>query len=108
MNITKAQRCGDDQLLMLESAGQDGVNEGTIWCIHASIDGEPFLGTHQRSLDRPKSVISRAKVKEKVQAILMAAVDPPGYTPMPRPGFVVQMANDSEGVSACLEHGHIA
>ena len=108
MNITKAQKFGDDQPLMLEPAGQEGVNEGTIWCIHASIDGEPFLGTHQRSLDRPKSVISRAKVKEKVQAILMAAVDPPGYTPMPRPGFVIQIANDSEGVSAYSDHGQIA
>ena len=58
--------------------------------------------------DSPKGVNSRAKVKEKVQAILMATVDPPGYTPMPRPGFVIKIANDSDGVSAYSDHQHLA
>ena len=58
--------------------------------------------------DSPKSGNSRAKVKEKVQAILMATVDPPGYTPMPRPGFVIKIANDSEGVSAISDHDQLA
>ena len=51
--------------------------------------------------DTPKSGNSRAKVKEEVQALLEAATDTPGYTTMPKPGLVIQIANDSEGVSAC-------
>ena len=62
--------------------------------------GEDDGGPSMELQDSPKSVNSRAKVKEKVQAILLAAVDPPGYTPMPRPGFVIKIANDSDGVSA--------
>ena len=88
MNITKAQKLGDDQLVKIEPDGQEGVNAGTSWCIHASIDGEPLLEPHHRSLDSPRSSRSGAKIKEKAHALLNQATDPPGYTPMPRPVFV--------------------
>ena len=58
--------------------------------------------------DSPKSGNSRAKVKEEVQALLKAATDTPWYTTMFKPGFVIQIANDSEGVPACSDHGQIA
>jgi len=58
--------------------------------------------------DSPKRANSRVTVKEKVQAILMSATDPPGYTTMSRPGFVIKIANDSDGVSACSDHQHLA
>ena len=58
--------------------------------------------------DSPKSGNARAKVKEEVQVLLEAAADTPGYTPMFKSGFVIQIANDSEGASACLDHGQIA
>ena len=58
--------------------------------------------------DSPKSGKSRAKVKEEVQALLEAAADTPGYTAMRKPGFVIQITNDSGGVSACSDHGQLA
>ena len=58
--------------------------------------------------DSPKSGNSRAKVKEEVQALLEAATVTPGYTTMFKPGFVIQIANDSEGVSAYSDHGQLA
>ena len=60
------------------------------------------------SQDSPKSGNSRAKVKGEVQALLEAAADTPGYTTMFKPGFVIQIANDSGGVSAISDHGQIA
>jgi len=108
MNITKAQKFGDDQLLMLEPAGQEGDNEETSWCIHASIDGEPLLGPHQRSLDSPRSSSSGTKIKEKAHALPNQATVPPGDTFKPRPGFVSKIANDSDGVSACSGHDYLA
>ena len=58
--------------------------------------------------DSPKGVKTRAKVKEEVQALVEAAADTPGYTPMRKPGFVIQIANDPGGVSAHSDHGQIA
>ena len=46
-------------------------------------DGGPSM----ELLDTPKSVKSRAKVKEEVQALVEAAADTPGYTPMRKPGL---------------------
>ena len=46
----------------------------------------------------PKGGKSRVKVKEEVQALVKAAADTPGYTPMHKPGFVIQIANDPGGV----------
>ena len=68
----------------------------------------PDGGPSMELQDSPKSGNSRAKVKEEVQALLKAATDTPGYTTMFKPGFVIQIANDSEGVSACSDHGQIA
>jgi len=51
--------------------------------------------------DSPKSGKSRTKVKGEVQALLEAAAVTPGYTTMRKPGFVIQIANDPGGVSAC-------
>jgi len=70
--------------------------------------GEDDGGPSMELQDSPKSGNSRAKVKEEVQALLKAATDTPGYTTMFKPGFVIQIANDSEGVSACSDHGQIA
>ena len=50
--------------------------------------------------DSTKSGNSRAKVNEEVQAILKAATVSPWYTSMSKPGFVIKIANDSDGVSA--------
>jgi len=108
MNITKAQKLGDDQLVKIEPAGQEGDNEETIWCIHASIDGEPLVEPHHRPLDSPRSSRSGAKIKEKAHALLNQATDPPGYTPMPRPVFVTQIVYDPGGVSACSGHEYLA
>jgi len=57
---------------------------------------------------QPKSGKSRAKVQEEVQALLEVAADTPGYTAMRKPDFVIQIANDSGGVSACSDHGQLA
>jgi len=58
--------------------------------------------------DSPKSGNSRTKVNEEVQAILRAATISPGYTSMSKPGFVIKIANDSDGFSACSDHDHLA
>jgi len=70
--------------------------------------GEDDGGPSMELQDSPKSGKSRAKVKEEVQALLEAAADTPGYTAMRKPGFVIQIANDSGGVSACSDHGQLA
>ena len=71
-------------------------------------DEEPAVELHQGLLDSPRSPRSAAKIKKKAHALLNLATVPPGHTFMPWPGFVIQIANDSEGVSACLDHGQIA
>ena len=63
---------------------------------------------HQGLLDSPRSPHSAAKIKEKVQMLLNQATVPPGYTFMPRPGFVYLIANDPEGVSASTDHSLLA
>ena len=63
---------------------------------------------HQGLLDSPRSPHSAAKIKEKVQMLLNQATVPPGYTSMPRPGFVYMMANDPEGISVSMDHSLLA
>ena len=108
MTITKAQRCGDGQLLMPEPDGQEGVNEEIIRGSHASIVGEPPLGPPQRPLDSPRSPQSAATTNEKAQVLRDQATDPPGYTPMSRLGFVIRIVYDPGGDSACSSHDYLA
>ena len=70
--------------------------------------GEDDGGPSMELQDSPKRGKSRAKVKEEVQALMEAAADTPGYTAMRKPGFVIQIANDPGGVSACSDHGQLA
>jgi len=71
-------------------------------------DGEPSMELHQGLLDSPRSPHSAAKIKEKVQVLLNQATALPGYTSMPRPGFVYMIANDPEGISASMDHSLLA
>ena len=108
VNITKAQKAGDDQRLMLEPASQEGTYEETIRDSHASIIGEPPWGPPQRLLDSPRSLQSAATTKEKAQVLKSPATASPGYTLKPWPGFVFKITTDSDGVSACSSHAHLA
>ena len=108
MNITKVQKLEDDQRSMLEPASQEGDIEEPIRDSHASIVGEPLLGPHPRPLDSPRSLQPAATTREKAQVMKHQATDPPGYTHMPRPGFVIRIVYDPGGDSACSSHDYLA
>ena len=71
---------------------------------HPRSDGGPSMELQ----NSPKGVKSRAKITEEVQALVEAAAASPGYTPMRKHDFVIQIANDPGGVAAHSDHGQVA
>jgi len=108
VKTTKAQTVGADPRLMLEPAVQEEDYEKTKRGQSASIIGGPPWGPTQGFLDKPRSLPSAATAKEKAQALKSPATASPGYTLKPWPGFVSRIATDSDGVSACSSHAHLA
>ena len=71
-------------------------------------DGEPSMELSQGLLDGPRRPHLAARIKEEVKMLLNPAPDSPGYSIMPRPGFVYSIANDPGGVAAFTDHASLA
>ena len=59
---------------------------------------------HHEPQGSPTSLCMDSQVKEIVLVLLHQHSDPPGYSPMHKPGFVYLLEGDPEGVISCTPH----
>jgi len=67
-------------------------------------DGGPSVEPHHEPQGSLRSLSIRSQVKEMVQDFLHQHSDPPGYTPIHKPGFVSLLEGDPEGVISYMPH----